>query len=155
MILNEEVELLRRVPLFTSVPTAKLKLLAFTSDRVVFAPEQALMRQGETGDAAYLILSGEADVIVDTANGPLKVATVGKNDFVGEMAILRDMPRSATVTAACKVMALKITKEIFLQLIADSPGIALEILRILTQRLEATTIALSQARAKLQAAGID
>ncbi len=154
MSINDEVELLRRVPLFASVPPAKLKLLAFTSDRMVFAPEQVLMKQGDAGDAAYLILSGQADVTVDTANGPLKVAVVGKNDFVGEMAILRDVPRSATVTATGEVMTLKITKDTFLQMIEDSPLMAIEILRVVTQRLEATTIDLTQARFKLKEAGI-
>lgn len=155
MILNEEVELLRKVPLFSGVQPAKLKLLAFTSDRMVFTPGQELMRQGEAGEAAFLILSGNADVIIDTAKGPLLVAKFGKNDFAGEMAILRDVPRSATVVATSEVTTLRITKEAFLQMIEDSPRIALEILRVLTQRLEATTLDLRQAREKLQAAGIE
>ena len=154
MSLNEEVEQLRKVPLFASVPPAKLKLLAFTSDHITFAPEQNLMRQGDAGDAAYLILSGEAGVTVDTPNGPLTVAHVGKNDFVGEMAILRDVPRSATVKAISEVATLKITKDIFLQMIEDSPSMAIEILRVVSQRLEATTVDLSQAKSKLKEAGI-
>lgn len=154
MSINEEVELLRRVPLFASVQPAKLKLLAFTSDRIVFTPAQVLMRQGDSGDAAYLILGGHADVTVETPSGPLKVAVVGKNDFVGEMAILRDVPRSATVTASSEVMTLKITKDTFLQMIEDSPAMAIEILRVVTQRLEATTIDLTQAKIKMKQAGI-
>lgn len=155
MILNDEVELLRKVPLFSGVQPAKLKLLAFTSDRMVFTPGQELMRQGDVGDAAYLILSGEADIIIDSANGPLKVAQIGKNDFAGEMAILRGVPRSATVVAINEVTTLKITKEAFLQMLEDTPRIALEVLRVLTQRLEATTIDLSKAREKMHAAGIE
>lgn len=154
MLLNDEVELLRKVPLFSGVQPAKLKLLAFTSERMVFTPGQELMHQGDAGEAAFLILSGDADVIIDTAKGPLRVARFGKNDFAGEMAILRDVPRSATVVATSEVTTLKITKEAFLQMIEDSPRIALEILRIVTQRLEATTLDLRQAREKLQAAGI-
>ncbi|MDO9461065.1 MAG: cyclic nucleotide-binding domain-containing protein [Alphaproteobacteria bacterium] len=155
MPLNDEVELLRKVLLFSGIEPAKLKLLAFTSERVNFAKGQNLMRQGEMGNAAYLILSGEADVLADAGGGPVKVASVGRNGFVGEMAILRDQPRTATVVAATEVSTLKITKESFLQLIQDSPKIAIELTRILAQRLETTTIDLTSAREKLRAAGIE
>ncbi len=154
MQLNDEVELLRKVPLFSGIEPAKLKLLAFTSERMNFDKGQSLMRQGEMGNAAYLILSGEADVLADAGGGPVKVASVGRNGFVGEMAILRDQPRTATVTAATNVSTLKITKESFFQLIEDSPKIAVELMRILAQRLEVTTIDLTDAREKLRAAGI-
>lgn len=155
MQLNDEVEALRRVSLFAGIEPAKLKLLAFTSERVNFARGQSLMRQGESGDTAYLILSGTADVMVNSGAGPVKVAEIGRNGFVGEMAILRDQPRSATVTAASDVTTLKITKESFFQLVQDSPRIAVELMRILAQRLEETTTALTGARAKLRAAGIE
>ena len=155
MQLNDEVELLRKVSLFSGIEPAKLKLLAFTSERLNFDKGQSLMRQGEMGDAAYLILSGEADVLTDTADGLVKVASIGRNGFVGEMAILRDQPRTATVTAATEVSTLRITKESFFQLIEDSPKIAIELMRILAQRLEVTTMDLTGARAKLRAAGIE
>jgi len=155
MQLNDEVELLRKVSLFAGIEPAKLKLLAFTSERLNFDKGQSLMRQGEMGDAAYLILSGEADVLTDTADGLVKVASIGRNGFVGEMAILRDQPRTATVTAATEVSTLRITKESFFQLIGDSPKIAVELMRILAQRLESTTMDLTAARAKLRAAGIE
>lgn len=155
MQLNDEVEALRRVSLFSGIEPAKLKLLAFTSERVNFAKGQSLMRQGESGDTAYLILSGTADVMVNSGAGPVKVAEIGRNGFVGEMAILRNQPRSATVTAASDMTTLKITKESFFQLVQDSPRIAVELMRILAQRLEETTTALTGARAKLRAAGIE
>ncbi len=155
MQLNDEVEILRKVALFAGVEPAKLKLLAFTSERIQFAPGQSLMRQGEMGDTAYLILSGEADIQVDAGDGPVKVAQVGRNSFVGEMAILRDQPRTATVTAVTALETLKVSKESFFQLIEDSPKIAIELMRILVKRLETTTLDLTGARAKLRAAGIE
>lgn len=155
MLLNEEVEVLRKVLLFSGIEPAKLKLLAFTSERMNFAKGQSLMRQGEMGDAAYLILEGDADILVDNGDGPVKVASVGRNGFVGEMAILRNQPRTATVTAATEVSTLKITKDGFFQLIEDSPKIAVEMMRVLAQRLEATTIDLTSTRAKLRNAGIE
>ncbi len=99
MTLLQEVELMRRIPLFRNIEPSKLKLLAFTSERLTFAAGQNLFKQGDMGDAAYIIIDGEADVIVDTPNGPHVVATVGQHDFVGEIAILCDVPRTATVRA--------------------------------------------------------
>jgi hypothetical protein len=55
MLLKDEVGMLRQVPLFAGVAPAKLKLLAFTSDRVTYAPGQVIVRQGEVGDAAYVV----------------------------------------------------------------------------------------------------
>ena len=84
--LDEEVELLRRIPIFAKIEPARLKLLAFTSERVTYEPGQEICRQGDIGDAAYLVISGEAGILVDTPTGPLQIAEVSKNALVGEIA---------------------------------------------------------------------
>jgi CRP/FNR family transcriptional regulator, cyclic AMP receptor protein len=149
MLLKDEVDLLRKVPLFAHLDPAKLKLLAFTSTRMVFQPSQELFRQGDEGDAAYLILSGEADVVAETPAGELPVATVGQNAVVGEIAILCEVPRTATVRAASRLETLKIEKEHFLRLIREFPDMGIEIMRELGKRLSKTTAELSQARSEL------
>ena len=63
MNLNEEVELLKGVPIFSKVEQARLKLLAFTSERVNFGVGQEVCRQGDPGDTMYVILGGTADVV--------------------------------------------------------------------------------------------
>ncbi len=145
MSLTEEVELLRNIPLFCKIEPSKLKLLAFTSERLTFAQGQDLFRQGDIGDAAYIIVAGNAEVIVDTPDGPLTVARVGKNDIVGEIAILCDVPRTATVTASSELTTLRISKELFFQLVGEFPQMALEIMRELAARLERTTAQLRAA----------
>jgi CRP/FNR family transcriptional regulator, cyclic AMP receptor protein len=102
MLLKDEVDLLRKVPLFAHLDPAKLKLLAFTSTRASFKPGQELFHQGDEGDAAYLILSGEAVVVADAPSGEVPVATVGQNAIIGEIAILCEVPRTATVRAASR-----------------------------------------------------
>ncbi|NND48734.1 MAG: cyclic nucleotide-binding domain-containing protein, partial [Rhizobiales bacterium] len=111
--LDEEVELLRRIPIFAKIEPARLKLLAFTSERVTYEPGQEICRQGDIGDAAYLVISGEAGILVDTPTGPLQIAEVSKNALVGEIAIINDVPRTATVKASTRVEALRITKDHF------------------------------------------
>jgi CRP/FNR family transcriptional regulator, cyclic AMP receptor protein len=149
MLLKDEVDLLRKVPLFAHLDPAKLKLLAFTSTRASFKPGQELFHQGDEGDAAYLILSGEADVVADTPSGEVPVATVGQNAIIGEIAILCEVPRTASVRAVSQLETLKIEKEHFLRLIREFPDMGVEIMRELGQRLTKTTAELSQARSAL------
>ncbi|NND49472.1 MAG: Crp/Fnr family transcriptional regulator [Rhizobiales bacterium] len=147
--LDEEVELLRRIPIFAKIEPSRLKLLAFTSERVTYEPGQELCRQGDIGDAAYLVISGEAEILVDTPAGPLKIAEVSKNALVGEIAIINDVPRTATVKAGTRVEALRITKDHFLRLVAEFPQIAIEIMRVLATRLSRTNEELTDARRQL------
>ncbi|MGI9408280.1 MAG: cyclic nucleotide-binding domain-containing protein, partial [Hyphomicrobiaceae bacterium] len=67
--IQDEVAVLRRIPLFAHIEPAKLKLLAFTSQRVAFDAGQELFHQGYDGDAAYVIIDGDAQVLVDTPEG--------------------------------------------------------------------------------------
>jgi len=137
--LEQEVDLLRRIPIFSKIEPAKLKLLAFTSERIAYAPDQILFRQGEMGDAAYIIVEGTADVFASGPKGEVKVATLGANDIVGEIAILCEVPRTASVRAATRLVTLRVSKDLFFQLVNEFPQMAVEIMRELAHRLEKTT----------------
>jgi CRP-like cAMP-binding protein len=134
--LKEEVELLQRIPLFQHIEPAKLKLLAFTSERVAFEAGHVLFKEGDMGDAAYIIMEGAADVTVASPAGPVTVANLGRNAFVGEIAILCDVPRTATVVAKERLVCLRISKELFLRLINEFPSMAVSVVRELAKRLE-------------------
>ncbi len=150
MLLKEEVQMLRQVPLFAGVDPGKLKLLAFTSQRVSFREGDVLFHQGDPGDAAYVILAGSADILTGSDNGLIKVAEVSRNAIVGEIAILCDGTRTATVRAQNSVEALRIGKEQFLKLMSDFPEITIEVMRVLAERLSTTTTELTLARSKLK-----
>jgi len=146
MSLKEEVEILRQIPLFAKIEPSKIKLLAFTSERLTYQPGDLVCQQGDIGDAAYFIMAGEADVIVDTPSGPLTVAQMGKNDVVGEIAILIDIPRTATIKAASELTTLRITKDVFFRMVTEFPEMAVEMMRVLAERLVRTTDELQKAR---------
>jgi CRP/FNR family cyclic AMP-dependent transcriptional regulator len=148
--LKEEVDLLQRIPLFQNIEASKLKLLAFTSERVAFEAGHVLFREGDMGDAAYIIMEGDADVTVNSPAGPVIVATLGRNAFVGEIAILCDVPRTATITARERLVALRISKELFLRLINEFPQMAVSVVRELAKRLEATNNKLLSAVAEVK-----
>ncbi|HAJ47673.1 MAG TPA: cyclic nucleotide-binding protein [Alphaproteobacteria bacterium] len=151
MSLQTEVELLRRVTLFAHIDTTKLKLLAFTSERLTYGEGQALFHEGDLGDGAYLILDGEVDVLRNSDSGLILVNHLVKHSLVGEMSILCDVPRTANVVATMPVDALKIRKETFFQLLKEVPQLALEIMRELARRLNHTNDELVAARAALKA----
>jgi CRP-like cAMP-binding protein len=139
MSLQQEVDLLRKIPMFAKIEPAKLKLLAFTSERLSYGEGDVLFQQGDAGDAAFVIISGQAEISIATDEGPLVVARLSDHDFVGEIAILCDVPRTATVTAVTNLEALRITKELFFRLVKEFPEIAIEVMRELAHRLENTT----------------
>jgi CRP-like cAMP-binding protein len=122
--------------MFRDIDPARLKLLAFTSERVNFAEGQKFFSQGDPADAAYVILQGKADVELESVGGTIKVAELGQNAIVGEMGILSDSPRSATIVAAAPTSALRIDKRVFLELLTQFPQMSVAVMRELASRLE-------------------
>lgn len=150
--LIEEVELLRKIPLFSSIDPGKLKLLAFASNRKIYNEGQDLFKQGDAGDSAFVVVSGEAEIIVHTDKKEVIVATVGANEIIGEISILCEIPRTATVRANKPLEVLKIKKEHFLGLISQVPELGIEVMRELASRLQKTTSELGEARKELSTA---
>ena len=153
MSLNEEVELLRSIPLFANIEPSKLKLLAFTSERLTFQEGQDLCKQGDISDAAYVVVEGTADVVIDLPDGSkLTVAQIGRNAFVGDMAILCEVPRTATITATAKLETLRISTDLFFRLVNEFPSMAVEIMRELARRQVASNEQLTTVNQQLTAA---
>ena len=147
MSLDQEVELIRRIPIFMKIDLAMLKLLCFSSERLTFEAGQVLCNEGDIGDAAYVLIEGSVAVSVATPTGSLVVQTLGTSEIVGEIAIFVDIPRTATVTAVSRVEALRIAKDQFMGVIRENPDAALELIRILASRLAVTTARLTKALA--------
>lgn len=146
MLFKDEIQMLKRVPFFSEMEPAKLKLLAFASDRVSYHSGDVLFRQGDVGDAAYVLLTGKVDVLIDSPAGQIKLTEMTGNAIVGEIAILCDSVRTATVRASTNVEALRIGKEQFFKLMSDFPDVTIKVMRVLAERLTQTTAELSKAR---------
>lgn len=139
MSLDQEVELMRQIPIFARIAPAMQKLLCFGSERLIYDPGQNLVTIGEMADAAYVIIDGKAEVSVPGPSGPVVVNTLGKNELIGEIAIFIDLPRTATVTATTKIEALRISKDLFINVVRQNPDAAIELIRVLAVRLANTT----------------
>jgi CRP-like cAMP-binding protein len=137
--LEQEFELIRRVPIFSTIDPAMLKLLCFSSDRLTYEEGQLMFRAGDPPDSAYIVLEGAVDISVPTPKGPLIVNTLGRNDVIGEIGIFGDVPRTATATARTRLEVLRISRDVFVNVIRGNPDAAIALIRILADRLARTT----------------
>ena len=111
---DTEINALRRTPMLQLLPVPSIEYLA---SRVSVRPVPAgttLCRQGDAGDSFFVIAGGEAEVIGDGAT----VRTMGPGDGFGEIALLRDIPRTATVRAREDLVVLEIGRDAFLEVVA-------------------------------------
>jgi CRP-like cAMP-binding protein len=137
--LDQEVALLRGVPFFSSIEAGKLKLLAYSSEKLGFEDGEVVFRQGSKDGDAYFILEGSVDVLTERNGHEVQVANLPQYALFGEISALCDIPRTATVRAKGDLLALRIPRESFLTLIAEHPGVALHIIRVLARRVADTT----------------
>jgi CRP-like cAMP-binding protein len=84
---------------------SQLKLLAFTSEAMTFGDGDMIIRQGDIGDSAYIITDGQAKVFITRDGDERYIRTMTDNDVFGELALICDMPRTATVQAEGPVEA--------------------------------------------------
>lgn len=150
MDVTQEAEMLRKVPLFSGLSASELKLLAFTSELRCFGIGDVLMRQGDPADCAYVMLEGEAEVLTETKSGEFVVAVLGPNAVPGEIGVLTDAPRTATVRAKTQVKALRISPEVFLRLASGRPERALHVMRQLSVHIANDLRALASLNEELQ-----
>lgn len=139
MSLEQEFELIRRVPIFSTIDPAMQKLLCFSSDRLTYAEGQVMFSAGDAPDSAYIVLDGAVDISVPTPKGSLVVNTLGRNDVIGEIGIFGDVPRTATATARSQVEVLRLSRDVFVNVIRSNPDAAIALIRILADRLARTT----------------
>lgn len=135
MDFTQDVEKLRRVPMFARLPKSKLKLLAFTSESIVYGDGEIMFHQGDPADAAYVIMDGEADILSQTESGDAVVGTLRSNELVGELGVLTNAPRAATIRARGELRALRISDDFFVSLVGENPEVALDVMRQLSAKL--------------------
>ncbi len=148
---HQEAEQLRQVPIFSKLDPSKLKLLAFTSEAVTFNNGEVLFRVNEPSDCTYVILDGEVEILTEMEDGTsVPVLTMGRNSLIGELAVLRNTPRSATVRALGSVRTLRIGNDLFLQLVSENANVALDIMRQLGDKLTQTHMQLEETQRRLR-----
>jgi CRP/FNR family cyclic AMP-dependent transcriptional regulator len=143
--LEEDVETLRNIPLFAGLPTARLKLIAYTAEVLRFEPGEVIVQQGDPADAVFIIADGEAEVWLAALDGhSVRLGTMGRHSLLGEIGVVCNGRRTATVQAKQRVVTLKISARVFLDLLRQSPDIGMQVMRIMAERLEGTMAIIRQ-----------
>jgi CRP/FNR family cyclic AMP-dependent transcriptional regulator len=128
---NQKVDLIKGVPLFALCSKKELGEIASLADEIDLPAGKTLIRQGDRGREFFVLLEGDAEVSRDGE----PIDTMHAGDFFGEIALVSNVPRTATVTAATPVRALVVTDRDFRTLLEHSPQTQLKVLEALAERL--------------------
>ena len=137
MSVQETTQILAKVPLFYGLSTRQIQGLAQTAVRRKYAAGEPIVKQGESGIGLYVILSGEADAVHTRADGEeVVVNAFGLTDFFGELAMLNEEPRTASVIATEDTECLVLTRWEFLGKLKADPEMAVLVLQVLAKRFQ-------------------
>ena len=131
---DPRVDRLRSVPLFAGCSDKELVFIASRTDEVDVPAGRVLTEKGKSGGDFFIILEGKAEVDADGGKRAL-----GPGDFFGEIALVDNGPRTATVRAATPMRCLVLGHEQFRDVLHQNGDIAVKVLRAVTQRLRAAT----------------
>jgi CRP-like cAMP-binding protein len=123
--------LIARVPLFAGLSKSELGQVASIADEIDLPADKVLIREGERGREFFVLLEGEAEV---TRKGE-KLVTRGAGEFFGEIALVSNLPRIATVKTRKPVRALVLRDVEFRALLQRAPAIAVKVLQAVADRL--------------------
>jgi len=146
------LDALRSAPLFAQLPDDDLSRLASMAEARSLAPGDLLLREGDPGDALYVVVSGDLDVTKKSGLTEVSLNRVGPGTIQGEMSAIEGRPRSASVRAITPVEVLRIPREALLDVFAAAPESAFAVLRVVLNRLRSTQ-SLLQEREKLAGLG--
>ena len=152
---EEIVRILAPHPIFARFDRDSLLAVAGQFRRAAYPSGATLMREGDPGTFAAVILDGEADVFVALPIGPVRMATVGRSRIIGELGVFTDMPRSATVIARTDLVVARIEQESLMRLAAEYPSIAVAVIRELGSRLAGMNRSLAYLTHAAEALGRD
>jgi CRP/FNR family cyclic AMP-dependent transcriptional regulator len=128
---DKKVESLKRAPLFEGLSRKELVQLARMSDDLEVPAGRVLCREGDRGREFFVLVEGKVDV----ARKGRRVATLGAGDFLGEISLLEQTPRTATVTAKTPLRFFVLTPRDFRQVVDENPSVERKVLRALARRV--------------------
>ncbi len=128
-------ELLARVPLFEDLAKEEIEWIAEATHTRTFAEGEHLFEIGEAGRSLYVLTAGTVQVLHPNRAANFQLARIGPGEFIGEMALLDDAPRSATAKALCEVEALVLDKADFHRLVRAHPDVGLHLLSVMSRRM--------------------
>ncbi len=131
------IDAIRDCALLSGLTGDVLAQLLDRADTVTVAAGTSLIRQGEAGDSAFVILTGALDVVVETPLGEVSMTQLGPRQIVGEIAVFTDLPRTATVRATQDTTVLCLSRRVLTEVILAHPDTAFGVIAALGRRIDA------------------
>jgi CRP/FNR family transcriptional regulator, cyclic AMP receptor protein len=128
---DDKIEALRKAPLFEGLSKKELTLLARVSEDMEIPEGATLTREGDLGHEFFVIVDGETEV----RRKGRSLGTRGAGEFIGEIALLEQVPRTATVKAKTPLRVFVLTNKDFQHLLEENPGVERKVLRTLAKRV--------------------
>ncbi|MGH6854460.1 MAG: cyclic nucleotide-binding domain-containing protein [Aestuariivirga sp.] len=152
MSVRANAETLRSIPIFAECDPVHLQLLAFGAERQQFKAGGSIIVQGLTGAAAFLILSGEADLLADRGRQEEIIGSAGPGALLGEVAMIGEVPYSVTARARVPVTAARISRSLFMRVAEEYPEFGKAVFRALGDKLDGSMSDLLEAQVLLDQA---
>jgi signal transduction histidine kinase len=149
---DEDLALLRHVPLFAELSEEDLAWVGDAGEALELSRGDLLAAEGESGDAMFVVISGQLEVVKQSHTTEVPLALLGSGEIVGEMAIFEAQPRMASVRATAPTRVIRIGRDVVLDLVGTRPSATLSMLRTVMGRLRGTEAMLRE-REKLAALG--
>jgi CRP/FNR family transcriptional regulator, cyclic AMP receptor protein len=150
LISMEKILFLKSVPIFTGMTGEELRSLAEIVEEKEFKSGDTIFRENEPGEEMYVIVQGRIQVFHEEKGSETTIADLGERECLGEMAILDDMPRSASARAEEDTLTLMIHRDEFCELIREEPEVAFGVFRVFTRRIRQANVEHEQAHAPMQ-----
>lgn len=146
MSVRADAETLRNIPIFAECDSVALQVLAFASERQNFAAGENLLTQGEIGQAAFLILSGRAEIRSGKGGQSEIIGHAEPGVFLGEVAMIAKAPCSVSAVAAGPLTAARMDRKLFLRVADEYPGFGLAVFKALAGKLDGSLDDFNSAR---------
>lgn len=148
MSLQNECEMLQCIPLFRDVDQANCKLVAMSSDRLVYQAGDTVFTQNDKSDAVFFILNGRVKIVRQDDTTATEIAELESGSILGETAVLCGKARNATAIATDETTLLRIEACVFSELLEHLPKVTLGLARELANRVDATNARLHSVSAR-------
>lgn len=128
---SSHLDLLKKVPIFSDLPRKELEWISRSLKERVYEPGAVIVKQGDPGVGFFLIAEGNVEV----THNSHKLREMGPGEFFGEMALMEDRTRTATVTAKTRTRCLQLVRWDFRALLKENPELAVKMLEVVVRRM--------------------
>ncbi|MGH2396022.1 MAG: cyclic nucleotide-binding domain-containing protein [bacterium] len=128
---SSHLDHLKKVPIFRDLPRKELEWISRSLKERVYEPGAVIVKQGDPGVGFFLIAEGNVEV----THNSHKLREMGPGEFFGEMALMEDRTRTATVTAKTRTKCLQLVRWDFRALLKENPELAVKMLEVVVRRM--------------------